>query len=221
METLRPLLIQGNGKLSASVWHFDIPPIVTCPARSNLCVERCYALRRRFVFPQVKERLQWAFDQAKRSDFVPKMVNELFRKGVMVLRWHVAGDIFSPSYARKILAIVQQSPHTKHWIYSRSWRISRIERVLRQLAKQSNMAVWYSCDSETGLPAKLPQGVRIAWMMTEMNEAVPDGVDLLFLDQPLRSRVELPLAAPVCEQETPEGKARGVTCATCRICLPE
>lgn len=140
-------------------------------SRSNLCSDRCYVLRRRFAFPQVQERLRWAFEQSKRNDFVDRMVNELFRKGVLAMRWHVAGDLYSPSYARKVLAIVQQSPHTRHWIYSRSWRISRIERVLRELAKQPNMAVWYSCDSETGLLAKLLEGVRIAWMQTEMDEA--------------------------------------------------
>lgn len=221
MRSVRPLLTQGNGKLSASVWHFDIVPVASCPGRSALCVERCYAVRRRFTFPQVKERLAWAFEQSKRSDFVDRMIGELYRKGVMALRWHVAGDVYSPDYARKLLAIVKGSPHTRHWIYSRSWRISRIERVLCELAKQPNMAVWYSCDSETGLPAKLPPNVRVAWMQTEMDEEVPEGIDLLFLDMPLRRKIELPLAAPVCEQETVEGKARGVTCATCRVCLPQ
>lgn len=145
------------------------------------------------------------------------MVKELFRKGVLICRIHVAGDLYSPAYARKWLEIVRQSPHCIFLCYSRSFRVSRIERVLRELADLDNMHLWYSLDGETGMPTNVPPRVKLAYMQTEAGEE-PEAVDLIFRVQRLRKRIELPLVAPVCEQETVEGKARGLTCSTCQFC---
>ena len=221
MEKSPSLLVMGNEKLSASVAHFDIPPIVSCPGRSTLCAARCYARRGLFVLPQVKARHRWAFEQTKRPDFVGRMADELFRSAVLLMRWHVAGDIYSPGYCRKIASVVEQSPHTLHWAYARSWRIPQIAKVLRKLARLPNMQLWYSCDAETGKPRRVPHGVRVAWMLIREGEAVPKGSDLVFLDHPLRKgAIELPTVAPVCPQEI-AGNPRGITCATCQLCWRE
>jgi hypothetical protein len=37
MRSVRPLLAMGNGKLGQSIYHFDLPPVVTCPGRSSVC----------------------------------------------------------------------------------------------------------------------------------------------------------------------------------------
>ncbi len=119
MRSVRPLLVEGNMKLSQSVFHFDVPAGLTCPGKSKLCYRRCYARRNRFAYPQVKERLQWSYEQSKCGDFVERMSDELYRKGVLLMRWHVAGDIYSPGYARKMLEIVGRSLHTTFWLYTR------------------------------------------------------------------------------------------------------
>lgn len=115
METIRGLLVAGNDKLSEQAFHFDLPAGRTCPGKSRLCHGRCYARRGRFVFPQVIERLRWCYEQSKRSDFVDILSDELYRKGVILMRWHCAGDIYSPSYARKMLEVIGRSSHTKFW----------------------------------------------------------------------------------------------------------
>lgn len=220
MEVIRPLLVAGNGKLGGSIWHFDLPAVRTCPGRSRLCSDECYALRGHFAFPQVQERLEWCFEQSKRNDFVPRMVNELFRKGILVCRVHVAGDLYNPTYAKKWVEIVRQSKQTIFLCYTRSYRVKRIETVLRELASLDNMHLWYSADAETGVPQNVPERVRVAYMQTETEEA-PEGVDLLFRVQRLRKRIELPQVAPVCNQETPDGRERGVTCSSCQFCWRE
>ena len=96
METKRGLLTQANQKLGDTLFHFDLPAVATCPGRSSLCESKCYARKSRFLFPQVQQRLAWNYEQCKRKDFTDRMVRELYRKGVLVCRWHVSGDVFSP-----------------------------------------------------------------------------------------------------------------------------
>ena len=217
-KVIRPLLLMGNEKLSASVAHFDLPAGTTCPGKSDLCYGRCYARKSRYTFPQVQERLQWSYTQSKRGDFVDRMVDELYRKGIILMRWHVAGDIYSPSYARKILEIALRSSHTTFWLYTRSWRVKRIYPVLEALSFMPNMKLWLSADAETGYPDEVPEQARVAWMQTEAYEDV-ECADLVFLDKPIRrGRVPLDVLSKVCPTDTQEGKSRGVTCATCRTC---
>src|SRR4051812_20847388 len=90
---IRPLLVQGNDKLGQALMHFDVPAGVTCPGKSSLCASKCYALRGRFVFPQVQERLQYCFAMSKRASFPRLMIEEIRRKGAaFVVRIHCAGD---------------------------------------------------------------------------------------------------------------------------------
>jgi hypothetical protein len=216
--TVRPLLVAGNDKLSQGVFHFDLPAIRTCPGRSKLCSGGCYATKSRYVFPQVIERLAWNHEQSKRTDFVDRMVNELYRKGVLLMRWHCAGDVYSPTYARKMLDVIGRSEHTTFWFYTRSWRVPTIFPLLKAISFKPNCKVWFSADAETGRPVEVPEGVRVAWMQTEEGEDT-QASELIFLLPKLRTeRIALPLVGTVCPPETPQGKARGTTCATCRRC---
>lgn len=215
---VRSLLVLGNDKLSESVWHFDLPAGISCPGKSKLCYRKCYARRSRFTFPIVRKRLKWAYEQSKRNDFVDRMVDELYRKGIILMRWHVSGDLYSPSYARKVLEIVGRSSHTQFWLYTRSWRVPSIYPILKAISLMPNMRVWFSVDAETGRPEEIPDGVRIAYMQTEAWEDV-DGADLVFLDRPIRKeRLPLNVLERVCPSDTVDGKNRGVTCATCAKC---
>jgi protein gp88 len=217
-SVIRPLLVLGNDKLSPSVAHFDLPAGLTCPGKSKLCYRRCYARHNRFAYPQVQERLRWCYEQSKRGDFVNRMVGELYRKGIVIMRWHVSGDIFSQAYARKMLEIIGRSPHTTFWAYTRSWRVASIAPILQAISFMPNMKLWFSADMETGYPENIPDGVRVAWMQTLAAENTEDA-DLIFLDYPLR-RQSLPLHVidKVCPVEKPDGKKKGITCATCRFC---
>lgn len=166
----------------------------------------------------MQARLRWNYQQAQRADFVPRMVDELFRRGIVLMRWHVSGDVFSRSYARKMLEIIGQSLHTTFWAYTRSWRVLAIFPLLKAMSFMPNMKVWFSVDAETGTPAEIPLGVRTAYLQTDAQEEVKDA-ELVFLDYPLRrERLPLTVLSKVCPTDTPEGKHRGVTCATCQFC---
>jgi hypothetical protein len=208
----------GNDKLSPQVAHFDLLAGPTCPGKSQTCYRRCYARRGRFTFPQVEARLRWNYQQAQRADFVPRMVDELFRRGIVLMRWHVSGDIVSQAYARKMLEIIGQSQHTTFWAYTRSWRVPAIYPILKAMSFMPNMKLWFSVDAETGYPPEIPRGVRTAYLQTDARENV-EAADLVFLDYPMRQqRLPLAVLSKVCPTDTPEGKRRGVTCATCQLC---
>ncbi len=216
---LRPLLVQGNEKLSQAIFHWDLPAVVTCPGKTKICREKCYALRNRYQYPQVRERLRWCHAMSQRRDFAARMVQEIRRRGAaFIVRIHCSGDFYDAAYTRKWLAIVRACPHTRFFAYTRSYRVPSIAPVLAELAELENMRLWASADAETGYPADLPPGVRVAWMQVDAAEEVPP-VDLVFRDYPLRkdrqTRVSLSVVCPV---DTPQGKERHVNCGVCRWC---
>jgi hypothetical protein len=197
------LLIRGNGKLGQSIYHFDLPAVVTCPGRSSVCEQVCYARQSRFRFPQVQERLRWCHEQSQRRDFPQHLVKEIRRKGILVVRIHVSGDFYSAEYAEKWLAV------------TRSWRVPEIAAVLEQMAALRCCQAWYSIDHETGVPERVPPGVRVAYL--QVNEGEPPKLaDLLFRVRRLR-RQRLPLSL-VCPHETPQGQAKDADCGNCGRC---
>jgi hypothetical protein len=149
---------------------------------------------------------------------VDVLSEELYRKGVILMRWHCAGDIYSPGYARKMLEVIGRSPHTSFWGYTRSWRVPTIFPILKAMASMKNMKLWFSVDAETGYPDEVPENVRVAWMQTDVDDDMEDA-DLVFLDHPFRKKpIPLNVLEKACPAETPKGKERGTTCATCARC---
>jgi hypothetical protein len=158
---------------------------------------------------------EWRYEQSKKASFVDAMCDEIVRRGVLVLRVHVVGDFATPRYTSKWIEIAARSPNTRLFAYSRSWRVEKIRPLLYAFGALPNVRLWLSADRESGLPENVPQGIRVAWLQD--TQALPPGGDLTFQVRKLR-RLSLPVAAPVCEQERPEGKVRGVNCSSCRVC---
>jgi hypothetical protein len=209
------LLTVGNMKLGPSIASFSIPPVVTCPGRSPTCEECCYATRGRFVLPAVRRLLEWNYKASKRPTFAEDVVEEIQRRRIKLLRVHVSGDFYSSEYTTQWLEVVRAVRKCRFYGYTRSWREPSILPVLAEMALEKNMRLWFSADSDTGLPPPVP-GVRTAWLMTEEGEAVPK-VDLVFRTHPLRKsrskRVGLSL---VCPTET--GSRAATDCGRCGHC---
>jgi hypothetical protein len=191
------LLARGNGKLGEGIHNWSIPPgELTCPGRTTICEQVCYAKQGHFRFEQVKDRLLWNWAQAQRADFVDRMSVEIKRRGCLVIRVHVAGDFWSAEYAKKWLAIMKRCPRPRYYWYSRSWRIAEVAPVLEEMALLKCCRAWYSLDVETGMPERVPVGVKLAYLQTAEDEK-PELVDLFFRVRRLRKqRISLPLACP-------------------------
>ncbi len=196
--SVRPLLVQGNRKIGEAIHHFDLPAVKTCPGRSSTCERVCYAQTGHYAFASVKERLAWCHKQSLRADFAKQVIAEIKRKGVLVLRLHCSGDFYSADYARKWLEIMRHCPKVRFYLYTRSWRVEDIAVVLEEMAALRCCRVWYSIDRETGVPAKVPVGVRLAYLQVDVDED-PELLDLLFVVRKVRrhaQRVGLPLLCP-------------------------
>lgn len=210
----RGLLVQGNRKIGSAIHHWDLPAVSTCPGRSDLCSAACYARSGRYRFKTVTDRLEWCYQQSLREDFSTRMVAEIKRKGALVVRLHCSGDLYSAEYALKWLEVMRQCPKVRFYLYSRSWRIESIAAVLEQMAALRCARIWFSIDSETGIPAKVPVGVRLAYLQVNQDEK-PELLDLLFVVRRLRRharRVSLPLLCP-------EQAGQAENCGDCKRCF--
>lgn len=216
MGLVRGLLQQGNSKVGDAIHLWGLPAITTCPGSSSTCRSVCYALRGRYRFQSVKDRLNWNLEQANSESFTGRMVSEIKRKGCLVLRVHSSGDYFSPEYAEKWLWIMKKVPKVRYYWYSRSWRIADIEKVLSKMAALKQVRGWYSADSETGMPQGIPKGIRVAYLQTEGTE--PVRTDLLFRVRGLRKqpipRIGLTVL-PVCPNEV----NKEISCGACQRCF--
>lgn len=213
-RVVRSLLTMGNGKVGQSIHLWSLPAIGTCPGSTELCREVCYAGSGRYLLPSVRERLDWCYEQSLRGDFVPRLVSEVRRKGILVIRVHASGDFYSKEYAEKWLAVMRQLPRVRFYWYSRSWRSEAISGVLEEMAALKCCRAWYSLDRQTNIPERVPPGVRLAYLQVAEDEQ-PQLLDLLFIVRRLRSharKVSLPLLCP-------HQKGTSDNCGSCQRCF--
>jgi Gene product 88 len=152
METLRNLLQQGNTKLGEGIYTFSLPAILTCPGASPSCRKECYALRGRFIF--LRRSYQRYLSASKEDGFTARMISEICRRWAGCVRIHVSGDYYSAEYVRKWIAIARACPTTRFFAYTRSWRRADMAEALTELSRCRNVRLWYSCDRDTGIPAR-------------------------------------------------------------------
>lgn len=215
MRRQRPLLLSGNSKLGNSISTWSIPAVDSCPGSTKLCRTVCYATQHRFRFEQTRRRLAWNWEQSRRPDFINRMVREIRVQGVLVMRVHVAGDFPDVEYTERWLAIMKRAPRPRYFLFTRSWRLPEIATVLEKMARLRCAKIWYSFDDETGVPCRVPEGVRLAYLQTT-EVPPPRSSQLVFRTRKLRSLPSLPV---VCSSETAEGKRSGVTCGSCARCF--
>jgi hypothetical protein len=216
------MLFPGNKKLGAHlIWSFSLPSGTAdvCVGMTPACKRVCYAARLESYRPSAAKRYESNLRMSRRRSFVRRIRAFLIANHVRVLRIHAGGEFHSRRYARKWLTIIRRSPKVKFFTYTRSWRVLTIREVLEEMAAESNMQLWFSCDRDTGLPDEVPERVRLAWLMTVANDLPPRAVDLLFRVQALR---RTPLAMidgiPVCPAEDGHKRRHVVTCDQCRTC---
>src|SRR4051794_38351082 len=126
MSVVRPLLGLGNGKLGQTIFTFSLPPVVTCPGRSQLCEANCYARQGNFARQNVRDRMADNLAAACQGDFESRVLREMVKRCVLLCRWHVSGDFFNEQYAAKCLNIFRRARRVRFWLYTRSWRAASI-----------------------------------------------------------------------------------------------
>lgn len=218
------LLSHENQKLGDETWSWSIPAVQTCPGSTDTCRRHCYARQFRFCFPGVRNKLARNVRFAREPGFWREIVAEIEMAEVRLLRIHAAGDFFSPEYVDQWIRIAKACPDTTMWTYTRSWRKKSIRNRLRVLARQPNVVLYWSCDKDTGLPNRMPEGVRTAYLQTALDDVPAAPVDLVFRTRNIRKviaeEIETPGGeSPVCPTETGLPDAHDHHCSTCRACF--
>ncbi|QDU21809.1 GP88 family protein [Urbifossiella limnaea] len=215
------MLTPGNLKLGGRrIWGFALPsgtPAV-CPGMSPTCSGCCYAAAVERYRPAAAAKYRRNLRASRRRGFVRRLVAFLVAHRIRVVRVHTGGDFYSPRYARKWLAVARRAPGVTFFGYTRGWRVPAIKAVVNRLAALPNFVVWYSCDRDTGVPADVPAGVRLAWLSAAAGDVAPAGVDLVFRARALRRRPVAPGGPPVCPAEDGVPRPRRATCDGCGRC---
>jgi hypothetical protein len=211
------LLSDGTEKTGEEIYAFNLPPVDTCPGMSAGC-SFCYARRSRWKFTQVQRALYRNWEATRDPFFAERLIREIRRRRVKIVRIHASGDFPTAHYIRCWAQVSRGCPGTRLYAYTRSWRLPGLRPWLEELAVLPNVRLWYSADTDTGMPRRLPEGVRVAWLQLDADEVLPAGVDLVFRNHPLRrrrmKRVGLTL---VCPTEQGQHNHTG-TCANCGLC---
>jgi hypothetical protein len=212
------MLSKGNSKLGRSIWCFSIPAGASCPGKSDLCSERCYAQKGFFVMPSVRKSQQTNWEASRMKDFPERMIEEIRKKKCAIVRIHVAGDLYSAEYTKKWHKIVKACPDVRFFIYTRSWRIPKIREAIDAFVKDCpNLRMWFSVDAEIAPELKnVPKRVRRAYMTVANNDIPSNKMDLVFRDYAIRNSVQKKVnGVLVCP---PENGITKLNCETCGIC---
>jgi hypothetical protein len=215
------MFTRGNGKIGQEIWGFALPSArrSTCPGSTRTCRSACYDKRLERMRPAMLAHRRRNLRLSRRPEFVPTAVALIKLWSIQVLRWGVGGDVYSAAFARKLQAVMKATRGTRHYLYSRSWRVPEIAAVLEEIARLRNVRLWYSLDRDTGWPEKIPARVRLAYLQVEHDDLPPEGVDLVFRTRKLRRVAQTRVrGARVCPPEDGVERLRKVTCEDCTIC---
>lgn len=163
----------------------------------------CYALKGRYVFPNVADALERRYrllDNPAWVDAMSELINALVKEREYVdsdgntrtgkhFRWHDAGDIQSVDHLRRIVLVALNTPTVSHWLPTREYRmVADYRKAYGEFP--DNLTVRQSAHM-IGKPGPLGYGLPVSSVTT--THTMPD--------------------ASVCEAGTREGK-----CGPCRAC---
>lgn len=119
-ELSRPYTSNGNLKLAdtdkVSFIIWNLPAVLTCPYRTKMCEDSCYAIKAEKQYGYDCLRRRFAnYVLSTKDNFVEMMIKHLeskikhhSRKGkTIVVRIHESGDFYNKVYAMKWLAIAE------------------------------------------------------------------------------------------------------------------
>lgn len=139
-------------KMPCRSW--SLPALSTCPGSKNSSGELvsackgCYATSGHYRYPNVKNPRENNREDWKREDWVDDMVTELDND--RYFRWFDSGDVYHPALAEKIYMVMVRTPWIKHWLPTRSYKLTKIKPWLDKMKELPNVMVRFSSDSISG-----------------------------------------------------------------------
>jgi hypothetical protein len=144
--------VSKTSKLGTFSW--SLQAIETCPGSVGkdgqlvAACSGCYATTGCYNFPGTKavradNKAAW-----QEADWVEVMVAKL--KKQTHFRWFDSGDLYSLALAEKVLAVMQATPHVKHWLPTRMYKFPKFAAVLDKMQQLANVMVRFSSDAVDG-----------------------------------------------------------------------
>jgi hypothetical protein len=90
--------------------------------QGSIC-SKCYALKGRYVFGNVKKALQRRLASLVHSEWVDAMVFQINQTGINVFRWHDSGDIQNLEHLERIAQVCRLTPNVRHWLPTREYAL--------------------------------------------------------------------------------------------------
>lgn len=110
-------------------WGYSLPAL-ECGVGGRLraiagsVCQGCYAMKGRYVFPNVQRALYRRLRAIDRKLWVPAMAELIRRRSADVpyFRWHDSGDLQSPEHLGRIADVARATPEVRHWLPTREYR---------------------------------------------------------------------------------------------------
>lgn len=216
------LKVQPKNHKLGNIWNMSIPAVETCGGLSAACAGpdgKCYVLKiykRRPTVLKSHQNTYVAVLEALDNGDSFELPTKIHDGDVM--RLHVAGDFFDPSYAYAWIKLMTENPNIQFFAYTRSWRMPEMRECLQELANLPNMTLLLSCDRDTGYPdPTIWDGYRTAFMMVDDNDShlVQPDTHVVFRDNryAVVKRVNGNLVCPT------ENGVTKTTCEKCKWCF--
>lgn len=197
---------------------FGLPAGESCPGKTSICDEICYAGRLERAYPNTYRLLRHNLDALLAcDDSVAEMYRLLadmiadFRKDCekrgetnLFFRIHWDGDFFSGNYTRAWKQVIDNNPDIKFWVYT---RVAGAARLLHNTAA----TVYFSADRENEHIAKrlAKQGVLIAYLDDTFDDA---------RDSALRLNIKA-VKCPENNKKIPLISETKSACGACGLCI--
>ena len=139
-------------KMPCRSW--SLQALTTCPGSRDKngtlvpACSGCYATTGFYVMNNVINTREHNRQDWQRDDWVYDMVQELDND--RYFRWFDSGDIYHPKLAEKIYDVMVRTPWVKHWLPTRSYKLTKIKPWLEKMKALPNVSVRYSSDSILG-----------------------------------------------------------------------
>ena len=121
-------------------------PAQACKTGSILAKQKgtvcggCYALKGRYLFPNVKDALTNRLEKLKQSAWKQAIIELIQRKEKSgFFRWHDSGDISSVDHLHMLFDIAEALPSIKFWLPTKEFAMVR--KVLHQRKQPSNLNI--------------------------------------------------------------------------------
>lgn len=153
---------KGNSKMG-KVWNISLSPVRACQAKVP-CAKGCYALKAYKQYPATKAAWDWNLALANDDQelFFASVREQLGATRTLpkLFRWHVAGDILSPSYFVHMDRLAMVFPDVKFLAFTKNY--SAINAVLPGRSISSNLQIVFS--AWPGLEIDNPHCLPVAYM---------------------------------------------------------